>query len=281
MSIHYDVKEHLIINNTAEQDYSLSVYSHRLARIGALMLEDNAGFTKLVAITDGEKREFSGDTMTKDFHDIMRAINNADSVEVIADYNYHSYGLSAISPDVCDFAVYLDREIKESGVETINGLFYSLYNNADCSDNAGVVVAFGEKNGTLYTGNIEGKTVDVLPDGRWYSPNTTVFYDDDVDETKDIGEIESICDEMIQFRCENTFDINEREFSFSLYDLVIENNDEFNMFVGLCIKLLKATGGDAHASELRFTNSDSDDGQIATVKINDDGTHEIVLYSAE
>ena len=281
MSIHYDVKEHLIINNTAEQDFSLSVYSHRLARIGALMLEDNAGFTKLVVFTDGEKREFSGNTMTKDFHDIMRAISNADSVEIIADYNYYSYGLSAICPDVCDFAVYLDKEIKEGGIESLNGLFYSLYNNADCSDTAGVVVAFGEKNGTLYTGNIEGKTVDALPAGRWYSPNTTVFYDDDVDEAKDIGEIESICDEMIQFCCENTFDLCEREFSFVLYDLVLENNDEFNRFVGLCRKLLKATGGDAHASELRFTNFDSDGGQIATVKINDDGTQEITLYSAE
>ena len=68
MSIHYDVKEHLIINNTAEQDFSLSVYSHRLARIGALMLEDNAGFTKLVVITDGEKREFSGNTIVAFSH---------------------------------------------------------------------------------------------------------------------------------------------------------------------------------------------------------------------
>lgn len=56
MSIHYDVKEHLVINSTEKHDYSLSVYSHRLARIGALMLEDNAGFAKLVAVTDGEKK---------------------------------------------------------------------------------------------------------------------------------------------------------------------------------------------------------------------------------
>ena len=149
MSIYYDVKEHIIIKNTAEQDYSLSVYSHRLARIGALMLEDCAKFIKLVVITDGKKREFSGNTMTKKFHDIMRAISNADSVEIIADYGYYRYGLSAICPEVLDFADYLDSTIKEFGVEGLDGLFYSIYNNADCSDDAGAIVAYGKKNGTL------------------------------------------------------------------------------------------------------------------------------------
>ena len=76
----------LLKHSLLEKDDSLSVYSHRLARIGALMLEDNARFKKLVAITDGKKREFSGNTMTKKFHDIMRAIGRADSVEIFADF---------------------------------------------------------------------------------------------------------------------------------------------------------------------------------------------------
>lgn len=134
--------------------------------------------------------------MTKDFHDIMRAINNADSVEIISDYNYHSYELSAICPDVCDFAIFPEEEIKESGIESLNGLFYSLYNNADCPDDAGIVLAYGEKNGTLYTGNIE--------------------------------EIEPICREMTKFICYDELEVVEEEISFHLNNLELHNNDELN-----------------------------------------------------
>ena len=281
MSIYYDVKEHIIIKNTAEQDYSLSVYSHRLARIGALMLEDCAKFIKLVVITDGKKREFSGNTMTKKFHDIMRAISNADSVEIIADYGYYRYGLSAICPEVLDFADYLDSTIKEFGVEGLDGLFYSIYNNADCSDDAGAIVAYGKKNGTLYTGAVEGKTVDALPDGVWYSPQTAVVYDPMEDGLKNIEEIEPICREMTKFSSYDELEIDEDGILFYLNNLELHNNNELNEFVGLCRKLLKATDGEAYASELGLTDLDSDDGRIITIKINDDGTQEIVLYSAE
>ncbi len=281
MSIYYDIKEHLIINNTAEQDYSLSVYSHRLARIGALMLEDNARFTKLVVITDGKKREFSGDTMTKKFHDIMRAINRADSVEIIADYGYHRYGLSAICPGALDYTDYLDSVIKECGVEGLYGLFYSIYNNADCSDDAGAIVAYGEKNGTLYTGKVEGKTVDALPDGVWYSPQTAVIYDPMEDGLKNIEEIEPICREMTKFSSYDELSVDEEGISFYLNNLELKNNSELTEFIDLCRKLLKATNGEAYASELGLTDLNSDDGRIVTVKINDDGTQEIVLYAAE
>ena len=281
MSVFYDIQEHIIIKDTAEHEVTFMHIKEHLIRLGAAMLGDTASITNLKVIADGEKREFSGKTVTEEYHNIVRAVSEAETLEIVVSYDYQHFVFFEYNPDPFVIADHLNKCIEKNGADSLNGVFYSMYNNADCSDTAGAVVAFGEKNGTFYTGNIEGKTVDTLPDGRWFSPNTTVVYDDDVDETKDIGEIESICDEMIQFRCDNTFDINEREFSFFLYDLILENNDEFNRFVGLCRKLLKATGGDAHASELRFTNFDSDDGQIATIKINDDGTQEIVLYSAE
>ena len=281
MSIYYDVKEHIIIKNTAEQDDSLSVYSHRLARIGALMLEDNARFKKLVAITDGKKREFSGNTMTKKFHDIMRAIGRADSVEIFADYGYHRYGLSAICPKVLDFADYLDSTIKEFGVEGLDGLFYSLYNNADCSDDAGAVVAYGEKNGTLYTEMVEEKNIDILPDGVWYSPQTAVIYDPIENGLDNIEEIEPICREMTKFSCYDELEVNEDGISFYLNNLELHNNDEFVEFIGLCRKLLRATDGKAWAEELDLADLGGDDGKIVKIKINDDGTHEIVLCSVE
>ena len=281
MSIYYDIKEHIIIKNTADQEESLSVYSHRLARIGGLMLEDCAEFRKLIVISDGKKREFSGNSITKKFHDIMRAINRADSVEIIADYSYHRYGLSAICPEALDYTDYLDGVIKECGVEGLNGLFYSIYNNADCSDDAGAIVAYGEKNGTLYIGAVEGKTVDALPEGVWYSPQTAVIYDPMEDGLMNIEEIEPICREMTKFSSYDELEVDEDGILFYLNNLELKNNSELTEFIGLCKKLLKATDGEACASELGLTDLKSDDGRIVTVKINDDGTQEIVLYSVE
>ena len=277
MSIYYDIKEHIIIKNTADQEESLSVYSHRLARIGGLMLEDCAEFRKLIVISDGKKREFSGNTITKKFHDIMRAINRADSVEIIADYGYHRYGLSAICPEALDFTDHLDNLIKECGVECLDGLFYSIYNNADCSDDAGAIVAYGKKNGTLFTGTVEGKTVDALPDGVWYSPQTAVVYEE---ESENAEEIEAICREMTKFSSYDVLEAENNEFMFYLNNLELHNNDELVEFIGLCNKLLKATDGEAIA-DINLADLKGDDGRIAEVAYNDDGTYEIALYSAE
>lgn len=277
MSVYYDIREHIIINSTAEQEESLAVYSHRLARIGALMLEDCAKFRKLVVITDGKKRDFSGNTMTKKFHDIIRAINRADSVEIIADYGYHRYGLSAICPEALDFTDHLDNLIKECGVECLDGLFYSIYNNADCSDDAGAIVAYGKKNGTLFTGTVEGKTVDALPDGVWYSPQTAVVYEE---ESENAEEIEAICREMTKFSSYDVLEAENNEVMFYLNNLELHNNDELVEFIGLCNKLLKATDGEAIA-DINLADLKNDDGRIAEVTYNDDGSYEIALYSAE
>ena len=277
MSIYYEVKEHLIIRDTAEHDFSMSVYSHRLARFGGLMLEDNAKFIKLVAITDGEKREFSGDTMTKEFHDIMRAINSAESVEIIADYGYYRYGLSAICPDILDFADYLDREIKESGTEFLDGLFYALYNNADCSDDAGAVIAYGEKNGTVYTGMIEEKPVDSFPEGDWIAPQSIALC---VEEPEKIKELESVLADAEKFSDCQEFDNTFGEVEIYLDNICLHNNDELVEFLGLYREILRVIDKE-ETDPLELADFGSDNGRIVSVKINADGTHEILLRSAE
>ncbi|MBQ2963547.1 MAG: hypothetical protein IJE14_02705 [Clostridia bacterium] len=281
MSIYYNVKEHFIVSDTTEQDYSVGVYSHRLVRIGALVLEDNASFNKLVVIADGKRSEFSGDTITKKFHSIIRKISNADSLEIIADYNYFKYGMSAIAPDVLDMVTHLDECIKEFGTDCLDGLFYSIYHKADCSESAGIVLAYGEKNGKLYTGEVEKKAADTLPDGVWYSPQTAVIFDPVEDGLKNIEEIEPICREMTKFSSYDELTVNEDGISFYLNNLELKNNDELIEFTDLCRKLLKATNGEAFAQELGLTDLISDDGRIATVKIDINGGHELQLESVE
>lgn len=281
MSIYYDVKEHFIVSNTTEHDYSVGVYSHRLVRIGALVLEDNARFNKLVVIADGEKNEFSGDTITEEFHSIIRKISNADSLEIFADYNYFKYGMNAIAPDALDMCTCLDECIKKFGSECLEGLFYSVYHKADCSENAGTVLAYGKKNGKLHTGEVEKKTADTLPDGVWYSPQTAVIFDPIEDGIKNIEEIEPICREMTKFSNYDELAVNEDGISFYLNNLELKSNTDLIEFTGLCTKLLKATNGEAFAEELGLVDLSSGEVRIATVKINIDGGYELQLVSVE
>ena len=275
MSIYYDIKEHLIIKNTEEHNFSMGVYSHRLVRIGALVLEDCARFHKLLVITDGKTSEFSGDTITEEFHNIIRKINSAVSVEIFADYGYFKYGMSATAPDALDMAYHLSEQFKEDGAESLNGLFYSIYGNADCDNNAGAIIAYGEKDGHLYTGNVENRIIETLPDGVWYSPQTAVVYDED--NVENIEEIASICEAMTKFGTYDELDSYETGISFYLNNLELRNNDELNEFIDLCKKLTKATDGECWANEFGLTY----DGRIAYVKINEDGSHQISIQSVD
>lgn len=281
MSVYYDIKEHIIIKNTAEHEETRDIFSYRLVCLAKSLLLNSGKIHNLTVIADGKKRELSGTTVTAKFHNIIRAIDKANSLEIVADYGYYHYTSDVKGPDVCDIADHLDERIKEEGSDCLNGLFYSIYNNADCSDDAGIVLAYGEKNGTLYTGKVEGKTVDALPDGVWHSPQTAVICDPMEDGLTNVEEIEPICREMTKFSSYDELEVDEGGISFYLNNLELHNNDELNKFVGLCKKLLEATNGEACASELGLTDLYSNDARIITVKINDDGTQEIVLYSAE
>lgn len=111
----------------------------------------------------------------------------------------------------------------------------------------------------------------------WYSPQTAVIFDPIEDGLKNIEEIEPICREMTKFSSYDELTVNEEGISFYLNNLELKNNDELIEFTGLCGKLLKATNGEAFAEELALTDLDSDDGRIATVKINIDGGYELQI----
>ena len=253
------------------------MFIYRIACLGRSLLLDGGKIIQLTVVTDGEKSEFSGDTLNEKFHSIIRAMSSAGSLEVIADYGYYHYTTDVQGPDVFDIADFLDERIAEDGEDYLDGMFYSMYNNADCSSDAGAVVAYGKKNGAVYKGTIEKKTIDTLPDGVWYSPQTAVVYEE---ESENAEEIEAICREMTKFSSYDVLEAENNEVMFYLNNLELHNNDELVEFIGLCNKLLKATSGKATA-DINLADLKGDDGRIAEVAYNDDGTYEIALYSAE
>ena len=277
MSVYYDIREHIIIKDTNEHMELADMFIYRIACLGRSLLLDNGKIIQLTVVTDGEKSEFSGDTLNEKFHNIIRAMRGAESLEVIADYGYYHYTTDIQGPDVFDIADFLDERIAEDGEDYLDGMFYSMYNNADCSSDAGAVVAYGKKNGAVYKGTIEKKTVDALPDGVWYSPQTAVVYEE---ESENAEEIEAICREMTKFSSYDVLEAENNEVMFYLNNLELHNNDELVEFIGLCNKLLKATDGEAIA-DINLADLKGDDGRIAEVAYKDDGTYEIALYSAE
>ena len=277
MSVYYDIREHIIIKDTNEHMELADMFIYRIACLGRSLLLDSGKIIQLTVVTDGEKSEFSGDTLNEKFHSIIRAMRSAESLEIIADYGYYHYTTDVQGADVLDIADFLDERIAEDGEDYLDGVFYSMYNNADCSSDAGAVVAYGKKNGAVYKGTIEKKTVNSLPNGVWYSPQTAVVYEE---ESENAEEIEAICREMTKFSSYDVLEVENNEFMFYLNNLELRNNDELVEFIGLCNKLLKATDGEAIA-DINLVDLKNDDCRIAEVAYKDDGTYEIALYSAE
>ena len=289
MSIYYDIKEHIIIKNTEEHEHIQDVFTNHLVLIGMEILHDNIRIHKFQVVTDGEKREFSGETITKDFHEIIRAVKTASSIDAVLDYGYYQYGGFVVCnnsikvdehSDMFDIKEHIENSVAEYGNEYLDGLFYSMYNKADCSETVGAVVAYGEKNGKLYTGNIESETITTLPDGVWYSPTTAIVYDEE--DIENINDIASICQKMTKFSSYDELEVKGNSISFYLNNLEIKNNDELLEFAQLCGQLLKATNGECFsADELGLTDLANDDGRIVNINIKEDGTYEIRIQSTD
>lgn len=285
MSIHYDIKETIRIADTENNYETFCVFINHLLQLGTKILDDNARIHKIQIIADDNKKEFYGETITEDYQELVRAVKEATSIEAVLDYDYWQY----VGFTIVDGNIEWDKSSDLFGIEehmsTLNdaqldGLFYSFYNKADCSETAGQLAAYGEKNGQMYNGIVKAETTATLPDGVWYSHPTAIVYD--VEDVENIEEVESICDAMIKFSSYDELTVNDNEISFYLNNLELKNNDDLVEFAGLCQKLLKATNGECYgADELNLTDLVSDDGRIVNIKIDADSGYEISIQSTD
>lgn len=285
MSIHYDFKETIRIEDTEKSYEVFCVFVNHLLKLGAEIIDDNVRIHKIKIIADENKKEFSGETITEDYQELVRAVKEATSIEAVLDYDYWQKGGFTIangkiiwdeSADLFDMAEYISKLDNEQR----DGLFYSLYNYADCSETSGQLSAYGEKNGKMYNGIVKADTISTLPNGVWYSHPTAIVYD--VEDVENIEEVESICDAMTKFSSYDELSVNGNEISFYLNNLELKNDAELVEFVGLCQKLIKATNGEYYgADELNLTDLASDDGRIVNIKIDADSGYEIYIQTTD
>ena len=285
MSIYYEFKENIRIADTEKSYEAFCVFVNHLLKLGAEIIDDNARIHKIQIIADDNKKEFSGEIITEDYQELVRAVKEATSIEAVLDYDYWQYvGFTIVDGNI-EWDKSSDLFDIEEHMSTLNdaqldGLFYSFYNKADCSETAGQLAAHGEKNGNFYNGIVEAKDISVLPNGVWYSHPTAIVYD--VEDVENIEEVESICDAMTKFSSYDELTVNDNEISFYLNNLELKNNDDLVEFAGLCQKLLKATNGECYgADELNLTDLVSDDGRIVNIKIDVDNGYEIKIQTTD
>ena len=146
MSVNYTIKEKLVIRNANTCQDLIYVMSRQLSLLGFLMLQEEAAIESLPLNADGEQYHFAGTEITPDLHKILRAMENAEALELEAHYDYTwrlCYEDMEIGPfTVCESAEMLLKE----DAAIANDFYYSMYNDADCNpEEEGKTVEYGTK----------------------------------------------------------------------------------------------------------------------------------------
>lgn len=263
MSVCYDIKEHLIIEDTEKHSVELGNIHYRLSLMAAWTLQHRGNVVDLTLITDGKTFSFESDILNSKFQEALDALDQARSVEIISDISFSSRAQET-DPSPFGLMEYLDEEIKEDP-SYLDGLFYCVYNNADCGSGAGIVCAYGKKNGVLYTGAVPFAEVDKIPDGDWYAPQTAIACEVDTEEGRDLAAIAGVCRQLCRFSQEaftkddvdacdrlkedygitsGQLDISENSVSFYTNYLRIKNDNELKEVMQLVAKLIDLTDGE-------------------------------------
>lgn len=276
MSVYYEIYEHLILEDTECYGYELDMTISRLSLLGAWILNGSGSVGKLQVIADGAKYSFSGTMMTQAYHEALIAASRAKTVEIICDYGY-SHSVSDADPGPFSMMNHLTSLLKEKP-EALDGLFYSAYNNADCSDTAGIVVAYGKKNGIQYTGEVPYRKVDSIPEGDWYTPLTAVVYEAEDLEGMTLDAVESLCREMSKFSTGDSLEVSAEtgELSFFLNNLRIKNDAQLKEFMNLCAKMIQLTDGVCCLNG-ELADASSADIKLLRFDVEADGTYTLEM----
>lgn len=176
------IREYYHIENTSIFESTLKKIVHRFAKLGGLMLNGCAEVHRLWINADGTEYEFSRDTVTEDYHRIVREINSASHLEIVAEFTLNNFVDTEIYLFSSDIADHLDRLIQKNGINSLDGIFYSMYQLTDDNLTAGELIAYGKSNGQIYTGDVDEDILDSLPEGNWTSSQVAVVRKPEPDE---------------------------------------------------------------------------------------------------
>lgn len=270
------IREYYHIENTSVYESTVKKIVHRLAKLGGLMLNGCAEVHRLWIKADGTEYEFSGDTVTEDYHRIVRGIGSASRLEIVADFTLNNFDDTEIYLFSSDIANHLDRLIQNNGINSLDGIFYSMYQLTDDNLTVGELIAYGKNNGQIYTGDVDEDILDSLPEGNWTSSQVAVVRKPEPDELLFKPDWISVAMALLY-----GYDIDTILQSGMWYypvDLSIKNESELADLVSEYNRTKEETGKECLII-INLVEKTEKNCRLAHVGICDDGSYKILYQS--
>ena len=270
------IREYYHIENTSEFESTVKKIVHRFAKLGGLMLNGWAGVHRLWINADGTEYEFSGDTVTEDYHRIVRAIGSASRLEIVAEFTFKNFIDTEIYLFSSDIAKHLDRLVQKNGINSLDGMFYSMYQLTDDNLAAGELIAYGKNNGQIYTGDVDEEIIDSFPEGNWTSSQVAVVRKPEPDEL--LFKLDLISVEMALLYSYDIDTILQSGMWYYSVDLSIKNESELADLVSEYNRT-KDKSQNKHLVIISLVEETDKSCRLAHVGICDNGRYKILYQS--
>lgn len=270
------IREYYHIENTSIFESTLKKIVHRFAKLGGLMLNGWAEVHRLWINADGTEYEFSGDTVTEDYHRIIRAIGSASRLEIVAKFMFKDFIDTEIYLFSSDIADHLDRLVRKNGINSLDGIFYSMCQLTDDNLTVGELIAYGKSNGQIYTGDVDEDILDSLPEGNWTSSQVAVVRKPEPDEL--LFKLNLISIEMALLYGYNIDTILQSGMWYYSVDLSIKNESELADLVSE-YNHTRDKAKNEHLVIISLVEETEKGCRIAHVGICDDGSYKILYQS--
>lgn len=267
MSVYYAVKEHISASNLRD-DAITSAIVDTIVSIGREMLYDRATIRELSLQMNGQDYSFQGREITPKLHEIIRAIESATTIDLVMSYD---------SVD-CEFPIAeIVSETFREGPHHANNLFYSLYNKADCNSGAGLLSAYGEKNGKFYCGSVAPKNF-LFEEGEWYNEDSLVAFEGSVADVLNLEDLKKCVAELSALGADVDFRVDKEEISLFVNNMTIKTSDTFACFMDLCMDIDRLTNGNS-SFMLEFADTSDADARVMMIELDNSGEYVVSIVA--
>lgn len=265
MSVYYNVKEHIFTSNFQDEAITSAIID-TLVAVGKEMLYGRATIGELSLHVNGNEYFFEGEEITPKFHEIVRAIESATTMDLVMSYDSVN----------CEFPIAeIVSETFKKGPQYANNLFYSLYNNADCNSGAGLLSAYGEKDGKFYCGPVEPKKSSFV-EGAWYNEDSLVAFEGSVADVLNFEDLKKCVEELSALGADVDFRVNKEEISLFVNSMTIKTADTFACFMDLCKDIDRLTNGNS-SFMLEFVDTTDADARVMMIELANSGEYVVSL----
>ena len=238
MSVYYEIKEHLRITGAAANNLNAiearGIMNGGLASLAGLMVLGEGRLYQLHLTADGKTYDIVKSEITPLYSEVVAALYEAEEIDLTVDYGFCWRANGGLYELVGPFEMLKHFEDPED--DDMTGIFYSAWNNADCSDGNGILSAYGEHNGKTYNGTVEYAAVSEVPAGNWEAKDTVIWLEPDDFDAQAHPEVISACEALQELSDDTTLE-TDNGFLFSINNLMLRCPEDGRRFIERVTKL--------------------------------------------